>query len=452
METFSRAKEQYPLKNEELALSGTAVTPKEFYRDLFPEGSFERKMKYDDLKPNGIVLQILDEGKKVFRELVTDDHKGFLKPRDGLVITSPISYYGRHRTGVNARYIHALAFDIDGQDPKHLRDLIHQMNIEHIPMANYIVNSGNGVHVYYLFEEPIPLYPQNQKYLRAVKHALTKRLWNYYTSKFEEVQYQGIMQGFRVVGSSSKLGAEYPVCAYAFSQHPISVKELLEFIPDSEFKVKGKREKANIQKIEDYARLPLEEAKEKYPEWYQRRVVEQQPPGSWICHHALYDWWHKKLYDEIKVGHRYFGVMALAIFGRKCNIPLEEVSKDAFSSISYLESLTTEHMNHFTEHDVIAALEMYNEDYITFPRREIEKLTGVSMPAKKRNGRKQEVHIKFMNMQRHFKVEIGESTNGGRPNKEKEVRAWRTQNPTLKKADCIKETGLAKMTVYKYWE
>ncbi len=173
MEKRSKAQEMYHLKNEELDSCGTKVTPKEFYRDLFPVGSFERKMKYDDLKPNGIVLEILDEGKRVLRELVTDDHEGFLKLREGFTIASPISYYGKHRTGVNARYLHALAFDIDGQEPKHLRDLIHQMQIKHIPMANYIVNSGNGVHVYYVFEEPIPLFPQNQKYLRAIKHALT---------------------------------------------------------------------------------------------------------------------------------------------------------------------------------------------------------------------------------------------------------------------------------------
>ncbi len=446
MAKLSKAKEMYHLKNEELDSCGTKVTPKEFYRDLFPVGSFERKMKYDDQKPNGIVLEILDDGKRVVRELVTDDHRGFLKPRDGFTIASPISYYGKHRTGSNARYLHALAFDIDGQEPKHLRDLIHQMQIEHIPMANYIVNSGNGVHVYYVFDEPIPLFPQNQKYLRAIKHALTGRLWNLYTSKFKEVQYQGIMQGFRLVGSTSKLGKDYPVCAYRIGNgEPISIQYLLDFIPEGKYC--GKQE---IRSLENAIRMPMEEAKEKYPEWYQRRIVEQMPRGYWICHRGLYDWWMKHLLVDARVGHRYFCVMALAIYGRKCNIPSDEVRRDAFSVMGYLDSLTQEETNHFTEQDVIAALEMYNEDYITFPRREIEKLTGVSMPANKRNGRKQEVHLKIARTARDADLENWREGNG-RPTEEKRVKEWRENNPWRKKADCIRETGLSKKTVYKYW-
>lgn len=448
---LERARELYHEKNEKvLSVYGKLVTPEHFYRELFPEGSFERKMHYQDEKPNGIVLELLDGGRRVKREIVTDDHNSLLKPRDGFTITSPISYYGKQRTGVNARFIYALAFDIDGQGLQQTTDLLYQMKNEHLPMASYVVNSGYGVHVYYLFDEPIPLYPQNQKYLRAIKYALTRQLWNRYTSYFKEVQYQGIMQGFRVVGSPSKLGKEYPVCAYAVWEHPLSISQLIEYIPSSEFK--GKNQEANIKDLEEYATMGIEEAKEKYPQWYQRRVVEQIPAGHWICNRALYDWWLKKLKEEVKVGHRYFGVMALAVYGRKCNIPLDEVRADAYSVLGALDALTTEERNHFTEKDIVVALEMYNEDYITFPRRVIEKLTGVPMPANKRNGRKQKVHIKYMNNQRDFKVELGECTNGGRPNKEKEVLEWRKQNPNGRKADCIKETCLAKMTVYKYWD
>ena len=40
------------------------------------------------------------------------------------------------------------------------------------------------------------------------------QIWNRYTSTIKEPQVQGILQGFRVVGSGSKLGREYPVTAY----------------------------------------------------------------------------------------------------------------------------------------------------------------------------------------------------------------------------------------------
>lgn len=61
-----------------------------------------------------------------------------------------------------------------------------------------------------------------------------------------------------------------------------------------------------------------------------------------------------------------------------------------------------------------------------------------------------------MNNQRAFKVELGECTNGGRPKgsgeKSKIVEEWQRQHPDGKKADCIRETGLSKPTVYKWWK
>ncbi len=451
LQTIEKQKKQYEEKNEYLSTCYEVVEPKEFYRAIFPKGSFERKMHYQDEKPNGIVLEFQEGKKRPYREIVTDDHGGFLKPRDGFTIYSPISYYGRSRTGANARHLHALTFDVDGVEMKHLFDLLYQMENEVLPTPTYLVNSGTGFHLYYQFEEAIPMYPENQKFLRSIKRELTDRLWNQYTSKYKEKQQQGILQGFRVIGTSSKLGKEFPVVAYdvenSYRQQGgiWTMEKLLKFIPESRMKP------ILLQKKKD-ATMTLEEAKAKYPDWYERRVLQGEERGRWVVKRALYDWWLSQIRDRIEVGHRYFAVMCLAIYAKKCNIPEEELYKDALSLLEPFDDLTKEASNHFVMGDIVAALEMYNEDYVTFPRREIEKLSGIPIPPNKRNYRKQENHMKYMNNLRHFKVEMGECTNGGRPDKEEEVKDWRKQNPNGRKADCIKETGLAKMTVYKYWE
>ena len=36
-------------------------------------------------------------------------------------------------------------------------------------------------------------------------------------------------------------------------------------------------------------------AKEKYPEWYEKRIVQKQKRGSWTCKRDLYDWWKRKI-------------------------------------------------------------------------------------------------------------------------------------------------------------
>ena len=91
-----------------------------------------------------------------------------------------------------------------------LRDTLHQMNKDILPQATFVVNSGTGLHLYYVLKEPVPMYPHNQKCLKELKYSLTRQIWNKFTSTIKEPQMQGILQGFRVVGSGSKLGAGVP--------------------------------------------------------------------------------------------------------------------------------------------------------------------------------------------------------------------------------------------------
>ena len=145
---------------------------------------------------------------------------------------SPISYFGRQRSGKNARYLYALVFDLDGVYMPQLRDTLHQMNKDIIPKATFIVNSGTGLHLYYVLTEPVPMYPHNQKILKELKYSLTRQIWNRFTSSIKEPQMQGVLQGFRVVGSGSKLGRDYPVVAYRFGG-AVELEKLLDYIPAS---------------------------------------------------------------------------------------------------------------------------------------------------------------------------------------------------------------------------
>ena len=82
----------------------------------------------------------------------------------------------------------------------------------------------------------------------------------------------------------------------------------------------------------------------------------------------------------------------------------------------------------------------------------IEKQTKVVIPPNKRNGRKQEQHIKIMNAIREIEHPDGAWRNkDGRPDKQKIVEEWRKSHPDGKKVDCIRDTGLSKPTVYKWW-
>ena len=541
-EALERQRELYQEKNEHLERFLEPVAPYEFYREIFPEGSFERKGHFEDRKGNGIAvtvqkvevdkatgiaLQIEGDG-KAKRCTITDELDELRELQDtDFTIMSPISYFGLRRCGKNARYLYALVFDLDGVGMPQLRDTLHQMNKDILPQATFVVNSGTGLHLYYVLKEPVPMYPHNQKCLKELKYSLTRQIWNRYTSTIKEPQMQGILQGFRVVGSGSKLGREYPVRAFRLGG-PVELAQLLDYIPDSN----GERQR--LEGLMRKSRLSLDEAKEKYPDWYERRIIKKERRGRWTVKRDLYDWWlhriadeirvgHRfygimtlaiyakkcgidedelrrdafallqpyddmsvedinrftkddvvcalgrwtvkrdlydwwlhRIADEIRVGHRFYGIMTLAIYAKKCGIDEDELRRDAFALLQPYDDMSVEDINRFTKDDVVCALEMFNEDYVTFPRDDIAKLSGLTMPVNKRNWRKQEEHIQVMNTMKALKKQLGEIVNEGRPKgsgtAQVRVYEWRQQHPEGRKADCHRETGLDPKTIRKWWD
>ena len=78
--------------------------------------------------------------------------------------------------------------------------------------------------------------------------------------------------------------------------------------------------------------------------------------------------------------------MTLAIYAQKCGIDEDELCRDAFALLRPYDDMSVEDINRFTKDDVVCALEMCNEDYVTFPRDDIAKLSGLTMPCKIRHG------------------------------------------------------------------
>ena len=137
----------YREKNVHLTRALCSVSPFEFYRAVFPVGSFERKGEFSDKKGNGIALRFEDSG-RVLRFTLTDELDALGEILEcPFAIISPISYFGKSRSGRNARYLYALAFDLDGVEMPQLRDVLHQMNKGILPRATFVVNSGTGLHL-----------------------------------------------------------------------------------------------------------------------------------------------------------------------------------------------------------------------------------------------------------------------------------------------------------------
>lgn len=422
-----------------------------FYRDIFPPGCFERKGVYADQKPNGIIVEVTEErigGKqKILRHTLTDDLEKLdeVVSRDNFCIMSPISYIGKSRQAKNARYLYAMAIDLDGVTSKKRFNFLMQQ-IENgdqmmgfvwgLPRPTYIVSSGTGLHLYYVFEERIPLFQNIVEELEKLKRRLTWQAWTQGASELHDnVQYESLFQGFRIVGTATKNGDR--TAAFQTGEK-ITVAYLNQYVPQ-EYRAKD---------FEYKSKFSLEEAQKRYPEWYERRIIQQKPRGTWTCKKDLYEWWKRKIHEGATQGHRYWCMMTLATYALKCGVPYEELLQDGIEMLDFLNSVGDE----FTMDDLIHSLEAYNGDYITYPIDTIIARTDIYIKKNKRNGRKQILHLKMA----RSNLEILNEDNGkalqGRPAKANIVQLWQQEHPNGRKVDCIRDTGLSKPTVYKWWK
>lgn len=434
---------------------GQEVSAMEVYTGIFKLGNnlIQRQgEKSGDFKANPLGYWrnwSADEGH--FRVMLDDTFEDTLKELQDadFSILNGITYFGRRNSVSAASKMYAMIFDLDGVTDKSLYNFINaSIKADIYPLPNYIALSGHGVHLYYVFEDPVSLYPNIKTQLKDLKYALTRKMWNRNTSTIEKPQYQGINQGFRVIGGKTKVEGRR-VRAFQMNTHPFSLRQLSEYVPE-EFRVdEGKFWVEN--------KLTLAEAKEKYPEWYLKIITGEKLTGGWTCKEDLYHWWLRKIEGGASFGHRYFCIMCLAIYAVKSGIDEETLRRDALALIPQLNELNL--LEPFTEEDVESALECFDERYRRFPIKDLEKISGISIPKNKRNGRNQRVHLRLARSNRDILCDERGKENwwdgGGRPRgagtKKQEILEWRKQHPEAKPKECIEETGISKNTVYKWW-
>ena len=118
--------------------------------------------------------------------------------------------------------------------------------------------------------------------------------------------------------------------------------------------------------------------------------------------------------------------------------------------VDVLDEDTKDENNHFTQADVFAALKMYHEDFVNFPREKIAETTGLLILPNKRNFRIQELHLRIARRT----LEIMNQEKGkplqGRPSKEEKVITYLQKHPEQNPTEIARALGVSRPTVYKY--
>lgn len=470
--------EEFQEKNEVLSKNCVLVDPVAFYRDVFPEGSMERYRDVqhgeepevgDERHSNGIITILEDVVKPGWRHnlIIFDDLQAIRDVQgQGFAITAPVSFSGRKRRAENAYLIHGICIDLDDVGISEVNNLLHMMTNDVLVPATYIINSGTGLHIYYLFDEPIPAYKELHQPFAALKEALIDEIWNAYTSRSKVKQYQGPFQGYRIPGTQTKFGGDARVTAFRFGSK-VSLRQLNNVVDP----------KARVD-FDDIKHVSLAEARELWPEWYERRRIgtaHPLPVGAYKLTEeqkkrkkAMYDSWKAQIVKSAKQGNRYFHICVLFNYAMKAEIPLEEAEADALQLLPYLNSLTADPGEDFLESDIFSAERYYDRKYIKLGLEGIKRMTGVELQRKKNNGRSRWEHLQAdtwvnpntgrpevntckTNRELVLKDMAAKGEITGRPTKEHEIRMYLQEHPDARKCDVIRDLGLSKNTVYKWW-
>ena len=440
---------------EFLANSFPEVSPMDYYRELFPIGSLEKQGQQIDGVTGlycPIAIQINDEG-KARRVHITDGLPQLpsLIESDEFAMLAPVAFAGKRASKENARLLFALEFDLDfvredeKGEPIGLHDLLYQTSIikedpfNRLPKPTYLIASSyRNLHVVYLLEEPLPMYSTVMDEIRNYRKAFIPKLWDsWICTAYETPQYEtSPVQAFRLCGSKSKDKSSKVRCFRVGDK--VSIEYMNSYVD----------EQSQIKSVYGKSTYTKEQAKELFPEWYERRIEHKAPAYSWIAHKGLYEWWKRRV-NEVKVGHRYHYLLCMACYSVKCGIDKDQLVSDVMNARKQLDRLSPPN-NPLTISDAMNAIQGATEAARYATRETISKWSGLKIEPSKRNGRTKDQHMKYLNGMNAVKRSIGENLGAGRPSKQALVIEYKKNHPEASIREIAKALGVSKTTVHKW--
>lgn len=134
-----------------------------FYRDIFPDNENAGELHEDFSHPNAIYLykDEQDQKRRALRRRIMlndtweDDYTEFVE-ENPMTLCSGLTYHSRANRLKDAQCMNALIFDLDGVGLNEIQSLFLRFGgdpneLRRLPMPTYLVASGSGLHIYYVF-------------------------------------------------------------------------------------------------------------------------------------------------------------------------------------------------------------------------------------------------------------------------------------------------------------
>lgn len=475
---------------------GVKTDPYIFLHDLYPANYLESdphdKSKGYHGNPMATIITSMPAGKpdengryhrrqRGYTERITQDFGAILPERLESrhyvkdVYISECAYLGKVRNKRSITHMYGVAIDLDYQTPESLKTFLSPASEGFwYPMPTYIAISGSGVHLWFLFSEPLEMfhgYKMGQLYKRYAdlcKEQIIRRIWNPYTvlgtdSNGNELgrtpQIQSIAQSYRMPGTPTKKRKLCTVYRMKKGRHYGDFDDIMSACNPAIPTTKEIDALSKALDVDQGYRTPsghnLEYWKENNPEWYQRRIVDgkRAKKGHYALPASMYEWFIDQVKEKAAYGRRYWCMWSVAIMAKKCGVPRAKLETDLKNLMPVLTKIQEDAPMEDADFD--DAMKQFSIQKTYYIRTEtIEKKSGITFNHVKRNGNDMETHLKIARGTRKLKMDLGIKgmSGGGRPDKQKIVAEWCASHPNGKKSECIADTGLSKKTVYKWFK
>lgn len=420
-EPIEYRKEQYEEKNMVLEGFGDRVSALALYEDIFGD--------LDQLMP----VVIIDESEqKHMVKMSIEEAVTHAKGRND-VLMGGVTYFKQFVSKATARNIYTFIIDMDNvYSGVLLRALQHGWaleNGEQLPMPTYIVNSGIGLHLYFVLDKPLPNYKRQTENIDRLYRELAIQQTTRRVYLRKQVQWFG--QDFRMAGGCGKDMWENTVFRVGKKWNADKLAKACGL--DIHFYAEGEQ----LPKIK----------KEKEPGQKQRK--------GFYTNRKFYDYSLERCRNESVEGWRYTSMCALTVIAWKCKVPKDELEKDLLSLIPIFNKGAVRLVK---EKEVYSALKMYNEKAMETTRERLQDWQGWEYKPIKRNGRKRAEHLKRARAVQVIDYPDGEWRNkNGRPLakqaimdfvKEEYSKNWEFP----RKSEIHKALGISYPTIRKYYD
>ena len=494
---------QYEMR-EKILSKYQKVVARDVYSFAFPEGFLQvcDEIDSENGKGNAIRMDIVEKwsvdenGNKQcsqvgMQTVITEDLNFLLvkpkKVQNYKIIMSNTnlnSYFGNRRLKEKIDKIFGLIIEVDGvvKDSQMIH-LINEIDAEKIPVPNFLINSGHGLHFYYVLDEPIffhersyAVYPVITNLLNALKDLV----WTPQVSDLKP-ETMDLNKGYTIIGTKNRKNPNLIVTAYAINPVKCSLSYLRIFInkpaDDLDYDItfppcsKVTKEEAKklyphwaVQKFPE--EFPEEERKQLLAEIEQKKLIPKKKKcnegGSIsVCNSKIYQWFLKLISDpkNLRHGNRYHCMLGLAIYGVKCGIDKGQVEQDLKKLLPVFNSVNKNREDLqflMNESDIQNALQVYkNKDAHRYTYDWIMNLTGIEYEKKTKRREiplNQEEHLKLAR-QKCEEMHPDGSWRGysGGETKQK-ILEFIKKNPQADFKECIKYCECSPPSIYKYWE